>query len=31
MPRRVSMRTAGSRLTAMNNAMSTRISSARVV
>ena len=31
MPQRVSMRTAGSRLTAMNRAMSTRISTARVV
>ena len=31
MPRRVSARTAGSRLTAMNSAMSTRTSTARVV
>ena len=31
MPRRVSVCTAGSRLTAMNSAMSTRISTARVV
>ena len=30
-PRRVSARTAGSRLTAMNSAMSTRTSTARVV